>query len=71
MGLPSRYRLFFRTFKEQKIIIIFWLGFPCKEGDKNDCYQVFSKKVTNGDFPENLEQLKAECGLENLEEETD
>ena len=30
MGLPERYRLFFRAFKEQKIIIILWLGFPRK-----------------------------------------
>ncbi|MEA5552373.1 type II toxin-antitoxin system YhaV family toxin [Anabaena cylindrica UHCC 0172] len=38
MGLPERYRLFFRVFKEQKIIIILWLGFSRKEGDKKDCY---------------------------------
>lgn len=31
------------TFK--KIIIILWLGFPRKEGDKKDCYQVFTKKL--------------------------
>lgn len=60
MGLPERYRLFFRAFKEQKIIIILWLGFPRKEGDKKDCYQVFSKKVENGDFPENIDELIAE-----------
>ena len=36
-----------------------WLGFPCKEGDKKDCYQVFTKKVENGDFPEcNLDDSK-------------
>ncbi len=51
MGLPERYRLFFRAFKKQKIIIILWLGFPRKEGDKKDCYQVFTKKVENGEFP--------------------
>jgi toxin YhaV len=45
MGLPNRMRLFFRAFKEKKVIIILWLGFPRKEGDKKDCYQVFSKKV--------------------------
>jgi toxin YhaV len=64
MGLPSRYRLFFRVFHEQKTIIILWLGFPRKEGDKNDCYEVFTKKVKNGDFPENLEKLLAECKVE-------
>ncbi|MBU7582788.1 MAG: type II toxin-antitoxin system YhaV family toxin [Nostoc sp. TH1S01] len=57
MGLPERYRLFFRAFKEAKIIIILWLGYPRKEGDKKDCYQVFSKKVENGEFPESLEEL--------------
>ncbi len=69
MGLPERYRLFFRAFKEQKIIIILWLGFPRKEGDKNDCYNVFTKKVNNGEFPESIDELLAECELENSEEE--
>jgi toxin YhaV len=54
MGLPSRYRLFFRVFNEPKTIIILWLGFPRKEGDKKDCYLVFSKLVANGYFPENM-----------------
>lgn len=61
MGLPERYRLFFRAFKEQKILIILWLGFPRKEGDKNDCYQVFIKKLDNGEFPESIDELRAEC----------
>lgn len=61
MGLPERYRLFFRAFKEQKIIFILWLGFPRKEGDKKDCYEVFTKKVKNGEFPESIDELKAEC----------
>ncbi|MEH2068570.1 MAG: type II toxin-antitoxin system YhaV family toxin [Nostoc sp.] len=65
MGLPERYRLFFRAFKQQKIIIILWLGFPQKEGDKKDCYQVFIKKVENGEFPESIDNLLAECELEN------
>ena len=69
MGLPSRYRLFFRVFDEQKAIIILWLGFPRKEGDKNDCYEVFSKKVKNGNFPEDLERLLAECKVELEEDE--
>ncbi len=54
MGLPSRYRLFFRAFKEANTIIILWLGFPRKEGDKKDCYNVFSKLVTKGNFPEDM-----------------
>jgi toxin YhaV len=57
--------LFFKAFKEQKIIIILWLGFPRKEGDKKDCYQVFTKKVENGDFPESIEQFMAECNLDD------
>lgn len=62
MGLNDRYRLFFRAFpaEERKILIILWLGFPRKEGDKNDCYEVFSRMVSNGDFPETLEQLLSE-----------
>jgi len=55
MGLPSRYRLFFKVFKEANTIIILWLGFPRKEGDKKDCYNVFAKLVKNGEFPESLE----------------
>jgi toxin YhaV len=39
MGLPERYRLFFRAFDtpERKSIVILWLGFPRKEGAKDDC----------------------------------
>jgi toxin YhaV len=48
-------------FKEQKIIIILWLGFPRKEGDKKDCYFVFTKKLKNGEFPESIDEFKAEC----------
>ena len=54
MGLPNRYRLFFKVFPQQKSIVILWLGFPRKEGDKKDCYRVFSKKVKQGIFPLNL-----------------
>ncbi|MFN7378161.1 MAG: type II toxin-antitoxin system YhaV family toxin, partial [Pseudanabaena sp.] len=59
MGLSDRYRLFFRAFESdgRKVLIILWLGFPSIEGDKNDCYEVFSRMVRNGDFPETLEQL--------------
>ncbi|MEC4818787.1 MAG: type II toxin-antitoxin system YhaV family toxin [Scytonema sp. PMC 1069.18] len=62
MGLPERYRLFFRAFDtpELKAIVILWLGFPRKEGAKNDCYQVFSKMVVQGIFPDNLDELIAE-----------
>jgi toxin YhaV len=60
MGLPNRYRLFFRAFQERKVIIILWLGFPRKQGDKKDCYQVFTKKVINGEFPNSLEELLEE-----------
>lgn len=52
MGLPQRYRLFFRAFDtpELKAIVILWLGFPRKEGAKNDCYQMFTKMVEGGKF---------------------
>ncbi len=71
MGLPQRYRLFFRAFKEEKIIIVLWLGFPRKEGDKKDCYQVFTKKVENGEFPETIDQLLQECEIENSNQENE
>lgn len=54
MGLPNRYRLFFRVFPEQRSIIILWLGFPRKEGDKKDCYAVFEKLVKRGEFPKTM-----------------
>ena len=65
MGLPSRYRLFFKVFPQQKVIIILWLGFPRKEGDKKDCpkgyrfayYRVFTKMVKKGQFPADLEDI--------------
>ena len=65
MGLPNRYRLFFKVFPQQKAIIILWLGFPKKEGDKKDCpkgyrfayYRVFAKMVKKGQFPLSLEDL--------------
>ena len=56
MGLPNRYRLFFKVFP-QKVIIILWLGFPRKEGDKKDCYRVFAKMVKKGQFPLLLKDL--------------
>jgi toxin YhaV len=59
MGLPERYRLFFRVLKnpEQNAIFVLWLGYPRKAGDKNDCYAAFGRMVNRGDFPENLDEL--------------
>jgi toxin YhaV len=59
MELPNRYRLFFRAFisEERQVIIVLWLGYPRKAGDKRDCYEVFTKMVGNGDFPGNLPEL--------------
>ncbi|MDV2996916.1 MAG: hypothetical protein N4J56_006621 [Chroococcidiopsis sp. SAG 2025] len=59
MGLPSRYRLFFRALQtpERKAIFILWLGYPRKAGDKNDCYKAFRKMVERGDFPNSLDDL--------------
>jgi toxin YhaV len=66
MGLPQRYRLFFRAFADQQIIIVLWLGFPRKEGDRQDCYQVFSRMVANGKLPESYESLLAESNSTNI-----
>ncbi len=59
MGLPPRYRLFFRAFsnEERQVLIVLWLGYPRKAGDKRDCYEVFTKMVGNGDFPDDLQEL--------------
>lgn len=59
MGLPSRYRLFFRAFavEDRQVLIVLWLGYPRKAGDKRDCYAVFTKMVSNGEFPDNLNEL--------------
>ena len=59
IGIPHRYRLFFRAFASQdrQVIIVLWLGYPRKAGDKRDCYEVFTKMVGNGDFPDNLQEL--------------
>jgi toxin YhaV len=61
MGLPNRYRLFFKVAKEKRIIVILWLGFPRNEGVMNDCYKIFTRKVLRGEFPENIDDLVAEC----------
>ncbi|WGV26206.1 type II toxin-antitoxin system YhaV family toxin [Halotia branconii] len=62
MGLPDRYRLFFRAFdtEQLKAIVILWLGFPRKEGAKDDCYQVFTKMIEHGTFPDSLDELVRE-----------
>lgn len=65
MGLPQRYRLFFRAFAKRRVIIILWLGFPRKEGDRRDCYQVFSRMVANGKLPDSYESLVAAFDLED------
>jgi toxin YhaV len=57
MGLPSRYRLFFKVFPESNRIVVLWLGFPRKEGAKDDCYAVFTKRVESGYYPQSFEEL--------------
>lgn len=59
MGLPERYRLFFRplVFDNLNVIIILWLGYPRKEGAKDDCYEVFTAMVSRGEFPEGAQEL--------------
>jgi toxin YhaV len=65
LGLPDRYRLFFRPFEaeDRRLLLILWLGFPRKDGDRNDCYAVFSRLVQRGELPEDWEsrQRLAEC----------
>ena len=62
LGLPDRYRLFFRVFEAdgRRVLLILWLGFPRKEGDRNDCYAVFQQMVRRGDLPKDWESLEAE-----------
>nr|WP_081942855.1 type II toxin-antitoxin system YhaV family toxin [Myxosarcina sp. GI1] len=50
--------MFFKVFPQEKAIIFLWLGFPRKEGDKKDCYRVFSKMVERGQFPTQLQDLE-------------
>lgn len=65
MGLPERYRLFFKAFdtEQLKVIVILWLGFPRKEGAKNECYQVFTKMIERGTFPDSLDELLKDCEI--------
>ncbi|WP_010312495.1 type II toxin-antitoxin system YhaV family toxin [Synechococcus sp. CB0101] len=62
LGLPDRYRLFFRPFEAQgrRVLLILWLGFPRKEGDRDDCYAVFSRMVRRGDLPDTWAALQRE-----------
>lgn len=59
MGLPDRYRLFFRALQtpDHKALFILWLGYPRQAGDKNDCYQAFTKRVEKNEFPDSLDEL--------------
>lgn len=59
-GLPERYRLFFRVFPKERAIVILWLGYPRKAGDKKDCYAVFAKMVANNRFPDNFADIVQE-----------
>lgn len=63
--MPNRYRLFFRPLKAQnrRLLLILWLSHPRKDGDRNDCYAVFSRLVQRGELPEDWESLQRE--LEN------
>lgn len=45
--------------------MILWLGYPRKEGDKNDCYAVFQKMVLNGTFPTSMQELIDRCETGN------
>ncbi|OCQ95635.1 hypothetical protein BCD67_10465 [Oscillatoriales cyanobacterium USR001] len=48
------------THEKQGDIVILWLGWPRKKGDKKDCYEVFKKMVDRGEFPDSIEELIAE-----------
>ena len=62
LGLPDRYRLFFRPFEAEgrRLLLILWLGFPRKNGDCKDCYDVFSHLVQRGELPEDWQSLQRE-----------
>lgn len=57
LGLPPKYRLFFLVKTEKCMIVILWLGYPREQGSRKDCYEVFKKKVTKGEFPIDSEDL--------------
>jgi toxin YhaV len=62
LGLPDRYRLFLRPFEaeDRRLLLILWLGFPRRDGDRNDSYAVFSRLVQRGELPEDWESLRRE-----------
>jgi toxin YhaV len=64
---PDRYRLFFRPFEseERKLLLILWLGHLRRDGDRNDCYAVFSRMVQRGDLPDTWASLEEQ--LSNTE----
>lgn len=64
MGIPERYRLFFKVFEDKKLIFILWLGYPRKKGSKDDCYQVFKRMITKGVIPISPEELIKDCTSE-------
>ena len=37
-----------------------WLGYPRKDGDRNDYSAVFSRFVQRGELPEDLDSLQRE-----------
>ncbi|WP_201737942.1 hypothetical protein [Synechococcus sp. BS55D] len=41
------------------------MGFPRKDGDRNDCYAVFSRLVQRGELQEDWESLQRELGSRN------
>jgi toxin YhaV len=65
LGLPDRYRLFFRPFEseERKLLLILWLGHPRRDGDRNDCYAVFSRMVQRGDLPDTWASLESQLSV--------
>jgi toxin YhaV len=42
------------------------LGFPRKEGDKKDCYAVFTKMLKKGQFPSSLKDIIDNLALEKI-----
>ena len=62
LGLPDRYRLLLRPLEAQgrRLLLILWLGFPRKDGDRNDCSAVFSLMVQRGNLPEDWQSLGRE-----------
>ena len=66
-GLPDRYRLFFRPFEAEsrRLLLMLWLGYPRKDGDRNDCYAVFSRLVRRGELPEDWQSLQRELNADS------